>query len=142
MRAHHLSATKPICFLSLSPNLTAKSLFLSGVKMKKVSNVKSTFSVFPFSLHDFAFFLSSQRFFIELCFSPPFLMISVFLHPQRRRGSGVFCANCLTTKTSLWRKNANGGYVCNACGLYQKLHSVSHTQTSMCAGHTVRGTEY
>lgn len=43
---------------------------------------------------------------------------------QRRRGSGVFCANCLTTKTSLWRKNANGGYVCNACGLYQKLHSV------------------
>uniref|UniRef100_A0A3Q1FA44 Zinc finger transcription factor Trps1 n=1 Tax=Acanthochromis polyacanthus TaxID=80966 RepID=A0A3Q1FA44_9TELE len=42
---------------------------------------------------------------------------------NRRRGSGVFCANCLTTKTSLWRKNANGGYVCNACGLYQKLHS-------------------
>ncbi|XP_059206332.1 zinc finger transcription factor Trps1 [Centropristis striata] len=42
---------------------------------------------------------------------------------KRRRGSGVFCANCLTTKTSLWRKNANGGYVCNACGLYQKLHS-------------------
>lgn len=46
---------------------------------------------------------------------------------QRRRGSGVFCANCLTTKTSLWRKNANGGYVCNACGLYQKLHSVGRT---------------
>ncbi|XP_046875065.1 LOW QUALITY PROTEIN: zinc finger transcription factor Trps1 [Hypomesus transpacificus] len=42
---------------------------------------------------------------------------------RRRRGSGVFCANCLTTKTSLWRKNASGGYVCNACGLYQKLHS-------------------
>ncbi|TNN38054.1 Zinc finger transcription factor Trps1 [Liparis tanakae] len=42
---------------------------------------------------------------------------------ERRRGSGVFCANCLTTKTSLWRKNSNGGYVCNACGLYQKLHS-------------------
>uniref|UniRef100_A0A8C3XMP7 Zinc finger transcription factor Trps1 n=1 Tax=Chelydra serpentina TaxID=8475 RepID=A0A8C3XMP7_CHESE len=42
--------------------------------------------------------------------------------PNRPR-SGVFCANCLTTKTSLWRKNANGGYVCNACGLYQKLHS-------------------
>uniref|UniRef100_A0A452S2J2 Zinc finger transcription factor Trps1 n=1 Tax=Ursus americanus TaxID=9643 RepID=A0A452S2J2_URSAM len=45
------------------------------------------------------------------------------LRVGRRRGSGVFCANCLTTKTSLWRKNANGGYVCNACGLYQKLHS-------------------
>ncbi|XP_054462529.1 zinc finger transcription factor Trps1-like [Anoplopoma fimbria] len=50
------------------------------------------------------------------------IMIEV-LRSFRRRGSGVFCANCLTTKTSLWRKNSNGGYVCNACGLYQKLHS-------------------
>ncbi|KAA0710326.1 Zinc finger transcription factor [Triplophysa tibetana] len=48
---------------------------------------------------------------------------SICRKKARRRGSGVFCANCLTTKTSLWRKNANGGYVCNACGLYQKLHS-------------------
>ncbi|KAL0961940.1 hypothetical protein UPYG_G00333660 [Umbra pygmaea] len=47
----------------------------------------------------------------------------MLFNAARRRGSGVFCANCLTTKTSLWRKNANGGYVCNACGLYQKLHS-------------------
>ncbi|XP_072007396.1 zinc finger transcription factor Trps1 isoform X3 [Engystomops pustulosus] len=51
------------------------------------------------------------------------LPLSTTKHLTRRRGSGVFCANCLTTKTSLWRKNANGGYVCNACGLYQKLHS-------------------
>lgn len=58
-----------------------------------------------------------------LIFCPNFGFLC-FLWFQRRRGSGVFCANCLTTKTSLWRKNANGGYVCNACGLYQKLHSV------------------
>ncbi|KAM7373271.1 hypothetical protein PAMP_008136 [Pampus punctatissimus] len=50
---------------------------------------------------------------------------------ERRRGSGVFCANCLTTKTSLWRKNANGGYVCNACGLYQKLHSCINTNKAL-----------
>uniref|UniRef100_A0A8C4QRA2 Zinc finger transcription factor Trps1 n=1 Tax=Eptatretus burgeri TaxID=7764 RepID=A0A8C4QRA2_EPTBU len=45
------------------------------------------------------------------------------LLPKRHRGPGVFCVNCLTTTTTLWRKNADGGYVCNACGLYQKLHS-------------------
>uniref|UniRef100_S4R667 Zinc finger transcription factor Trps1 n=1 Tax=Petromyzon marinus TaxID=7757 RepID=S4R667_PETMA len=42
---------------------------------------------------------------------------------QRKRGQGLFCVNCLTTTTTLWRKNAGGVYVCNACGLYEKLHS-------------------
>ncbi|XP_061424932.1 zinc finger transcription factor Trps1-like [Lethenteron reissneri] len=42
---------------------------------------------------------------------------------RRKRGQGLFCVNCLTTTTTLWRKNAGGVYVCNACGLYEKLHS-------------------
>ena len=32
------------------------------------------------------------------------------------------CANCKTTQTTLWRRNSNGETVCNACGLYHKLH--------------------
>ncbi|KAI8384654.1 uncharacterized protein BYT42DRAFT_269212 [Radiomyces spectabilis] len=32
------------------------------------------------------------------------------------------CANCLQTNTPLWRKNERGESVCNACGLYAKLH--------------------
>ncbi|ORZ01233.1 hypothetical protein BCR43DRAFT_486595 [Syncephalastrum racemosum] len=32
------------------------------------------------------------------------------------------CANCLQTNTPLWRKNDRGESVCNACGLYAKLH--------------------
>ena len=32
------------------------------------------------------------------------------------------CSNCSTTKTSLWRRDALGTPVCNACGLYYKLH--------------------
>eukprot|EP01135_Chromosphaera_perkinsii_P004514 Nk52_evm8s287 gene=Nk52_evmTU8s287 len=32
------------------------------------------------------------------------------------------CANCFTTNSQLWRKDGNGKTVCNACGLYWKLH--------------------
>lgn len=38
---------------------------------------------------------------------------------------GTQCANCHTSTTTLWRRNASGEPVCNACGLYFKLHNVS-----------------
>ncbi|XP_020717612.1 box A-binding factor isoform X3 [Ceratitis capitata] len=47
--------------------------------------------------------------------------------PRRLSASrrvGLSCSNCLTTQTSLWRRNPSGEPVCNACGLYFKLHSV------------------
>ncbi|XP_056284017.1 transcription factor GATA-4 isoform X3 [Pseudoliparis swirei] len=59
------------------------------------------------------------------------------IKPQRRLGSDIFympqsasrrvglsCTNCHTTTTTLWRRNAEGEPVCNACGLYMKLHGV------------------
>ena len=40
-------------------------------------------------------------------------------------GSGrVQCSNCNTNSTTLWRRNPMGQPVCNACGLYYKLHNV------------------
>ncbi|XP_059501820.1 transcription factor GATA-6 isoform X2 [Stegostoma tigrinum] len=50
------------------------------------------------------------------------------IKPQKRMSSsrriGLACANCHTTTTTLWRRNAEGEPVCNACGLYMKLHGV------------------
>ncbi|XP_065162944.1 transcription factor GATA-6-like isoform X2 [Atheta coriaria] len=41
------------------------------------------------------------------------------------RRVGLTCSNCHTSTTSLWRRNAVGEPVCNACGLYYKLHGVN-----------------
>ncbi|XP_061776554.1 transcription factor GATA-6 [Nerophis ophidion] len=50
------------------------------------------------------------------------------IKPQKRtstsRRIGLCCANCQTSTTTLWRRNAEGEPVCNACGLYTKLHGV------------------
>ena len=40
------------------------------------------------------------------------------------RREGLSCNNCMTQTTTLWRRTSEGGTVCNACGLYQKLHNV------------------
>ncbi|ESO00803.1 hypothetical protein HELRODRAFT_82644, partial [Helobdella robusta] len=37
---------------------------------------------------------------------------------------GATCSNCRTAVTTLWRRNNDGDVVCNACGLYYKLHGV------------------
>jgi len=34
------------------------------------------------------------------------------------------CANCGTLTTTIWRRNVRGEMVCNACGLYYKVHGV------------------
>uniref|UniRef100_UPI0035900ABF transcription factor GATA-4 n=1 Tax=Myxine glutinosa TaxID=7769 RepID=UPI0035900ABF len=55
------------------------------------------------------------------------------IKPQRRlsgsRRVGLCCSNCQTTTTTLWRRNAEGEPVCNACGLYTKLHGVPRPLT-------------
>ncbi|KAM9751934.1 transcription factor GATA-5 [Menidia menidia] len=51
------------------------------------------------------------------------------IRPQKRlngasRRAGLSCTNCHTSTTTLWRRSAEGAPVCNACGLYMKLHGV------------------
>ncbi|XP_065098176.1 GATA binding protein 1a [Paramisgurnus dabryanus] len=55
------------------------------------------------------------------------------IRPKKRlivsKRAGTQCANCHTSTTTLWRRNANGEPVCNACGLYFKLHNVNRPLT-------------
>lgn len=44
--------------------------------------------------------------------------------------AGSSCANCGTGTTPLWRKDREGRIICNACGLYYKLHN-SHRPVTM-----------
>ncbi|OAX36153.1 hypothetical protein K503DRAFT_695677, partial [Rhizopogon vinicolor AM-OR11-026] len=34
------------------------------------------------------------------------------------------CINCGTSKTLLWKRHDVGNNVCNACGLFHKLHGI------------------
>ena len=44
--------------------------------------------------------------------------------PGTDNGAPTSCTNCFTQTTPLWRRNADGQPLCNACGLFLKLHGV------------------
>ncbi|KAK3807205.1 MAG: GATA zinc finger-domain-containing protein, partial [Benniella sp.] len=52
--------------------------------------------------------------------TPPAQKISP---PLMTAKQGIQCVNCSQTQTPLWRKNDAGEPICNACGLYAKLHN-------------------
>ncbi|PGH13992.1 hypothetical protein AJ80_06132 [Polytolypa hystricis UAMH7299] len=43
---------------------------------------------------------------------------------NEQSGTPTTCTNCFTQTTPLWRRNPEGQPLCNACGLFLKLHGV------------------
>lgn len=41
---------------------------------------------------------------------------------EQKKDGMIECHNCHTLKTPLWRKDPDGNTLCNACGLFLKLH--------------------
>ncbi|KAI8583775.1 hypothetical protein K450DRAFT_288191 [Umbelopsis ramanniana AG] len=60
-----------------------------------------------------------------------YLMESTVISKDAIRLSPIkFCSNCFTTETPSWRRCSEGkNLLCNACGLYEKLH---HTPRKIC----------
>ncbi|VDP06312.1 unnamed protein product [Heligmosomoides polygyrus] len=64
----------------------------------------------------------------ELCLLACLKSYLQFQQNSQRR-QGLICSNCGGTNTTLWRRNTEGEPVCNACGLYYKLHNVQRPPT-------------
>lgn len=47
---------------------------------------------------------------------------SPFSKTNNHSSNTTKCTNCRTTNTPLWRRNPQGNPLCNACGLFLKLH--------------------
>ncbi|KAI9485617.1 MAG: hypothetical protein EXX96DRAFT_474128, partial [Benjaminiella poitrasii] len=45
-------------------------------------------------------------------------------HPKHSLSNQTQCSNCSTRTTPLWRRDPSGNPLCNACGLFLKLHGV------------------
>ena len=44
---------------------------------------------------------------------------------SKRKENETICTNCSTNKTPLWRRDFDGNVLCNACGLFLKLHGTA-----------------
>ncbi|ADM11019.1 GATA zinc finger transcription factor 3 [Encephalitozoon intestinalis ATCC 50506] len=55
----------------------------------------------------------------------------------KRKAKQRICSNCATTSTPSWRRGDQGkSLLCNACGLYQKLHGRTRPYTITAGGRT------
>jgi GATA-binding protein len=62
--------------------------------------------------------------------APPSPVDMTELHLQSQNTTVVIaCQNCGTTITPLWRRDEAGRTICNACGLYYKLHNAHRPVT-------------
>ena len=89
-------------------------------------NKKDIIWLWPHKTRNVNYFQSENR--IAFFVNSVLLIIVPFLLQSTAKREGIICSNCKTSQTTLWRRSKNGETVCNACGLYNKLHGVSWRQ--------------
>lgn len=54
----------------------------------------------------------------------PARKLSTISSTESETPDDISCSNCSTNNTSLWRRTHDGRQVCNACGLFLRLHGI------------------
>ncbi|OMJ09972.1 Transcription factor elt-1, partial [Smittium culicis] len=72
---------------------------------------------------------SSSSFLNNQSIDPQIKISDSDLAPLANRTDGPTCANCNTNKTPLWRRCGPDMLLCNACGLYYRLHNKHRSKT-------------
>lgn len=95
-------------------------LLLQLVEVKGIIIYLSVFILFPCLLYPLIIFRHC-RLLLLFVLSNLEKMMATFTDYYRSHYQPV-CQNCATSTTPLWRRDEIGSVLCNACGLFLKLH--------------------